>query len=346
MKMRRPFAGTTVLLPGILAVTTFFAGCDQSKQPTTPAASAAPISAQKVFIQFEGPWAFAPDPKDANMVLAIAPKAKGHRDLFVKASNTATLASGTYDLAVPPRTGTASATLDAGIAQAKNDAAIVQRAFDAKGSRYAIRVPKPEAYVAAGRFRSRVGPTYPPDATTEKDYATEVSLVYTVSSRSGFSLSGALDSGTFNPLLLQIESPIVRFVIEPDQYDDPADLCNLHSRASFQDLTKLLNLTLYVDFPNDPAECHKKDPQNPYPGKAADGSASARDRFVAALGRNSAEPDVREATVARAGITLGNLVWLAANGRWNDFRQNALVAIYWFSHSSMDCRAPVIVLGS
>jgi hypothetical protein len=333
MKMRRPFAGTAVLLPSVLAVTTFFAGCEQSKQPTAPAASAAPISAQKVFIQFEGPWAFAPDPKDANMVLAIAPKAKGHRDLFVKASNTATLASGTYELAVPPRSGTASATLDAGIAQAKNDAAIVQRAFDAKGSRYAIRLPKPEAYVAASRFRSRVGPTYPPDATTEKDYATEVSLLYTVSALSGFSLSGTLDSGTFDPMLLQIESPHVRFVIEPDQYDDPADLCNLHSRGSFQDLTKLLNLTLYVDFPNDPADCHKKDPQNPYPGKAANGRPSTLDRWVAELNGKLPMQDVK----------LGNLAGLVANHRWNDLRRVA--AAVFFGKPAMDCRAPVIVLG-
>lgn len=343
MNMRRPFAGSAVLLPSVLAVTIFFAGCEQSKQAPAPAASPAPI---KVFIQFEGPWAFAPDPKDANMVLAIAPKAKGHRDLFVKASNTATLASGTYDLAVPPRSGTASATLDAGIAQAKNETAIVQRALDAKGSRYAIRVPKPEAYVAAGRFRSRVGPTYPPDATTEKDYATEVSLLYTVSALSGFSLSGTQDSSTFNPMLLQIETPIVRFVIEPDQYDDPADLCNLHSRASFRDLTKLLSLALYVDFPNDPADCHKKDPQNPYPGKAADGRVSARDRFVAALGGNSAERNVWEDGVARAGVTLGNLAWLAASGRWRDLQPNALAAIYLFSHSNLDCKAPILVLGS
>lgn len=344
MNMRRPFAGTAVLLPSVLAVTTFFAGCEQSKQATAPAASA-PISTQKVFIQFEGPWAFAPDPKDANMLLAIAPKAKGHRDLFVKASNTATLASGTYNLAVPPRSRTASATLDAGIAQAKTDPASVQRAVDAKGSRYVIRVPKPEAYVAAGRFRSRVGPTYPPDATTEKDYATEVSLLYTVSALSGFSLSGILDSGAFNPMLLQVESPIVRFVIEPDQYDDPADLCSLHSRASFRDLTKLLNLTLYVDFPNDPADCHQKDPQNPYPGKATDGRASTRDRFVAALSGNSTDGDAKEATVARAGVTLGNLAWLAATGRWRDLQQNAFAAIYLFGHSNLNCKAAALVLG-
>jgi hypothetical protein len=338
MKKRHHFSGTAALLPGVLAVAALFAGCSQSTMTTPPP----PPPSQKVYVQFEGPWVFVTDPKDPNIVLFIAPKAKGHRDLFVKASNGATLASGTYELAVPPRTAVASSTRDRDIAQAKTDPANVQRALDAKGARYAIRLPKPEAFLAAGRFRSRVGPTYPPDATTEKEYATEVSLLYTVSALSGFSLSGTQDSATFNPMLLQIETPVVRFVIEPDQYDDPADQCNLHSRASFRDLTKLVSLTLYVDFPNDPDDCHKKDPQNPYPGKAADGRASTRDRFVAALGGNSAARDVREATVVRAGITLGNLAWLAANGRWNDLQRDTLAAYYLFGHPAMDCKAPIV----
>ena len=264
------------------------------------------------------------DPKDPNTFLVVAPKAKGHHDLYVKASNGATLGAGTYELAVPPRTGTASATRDRDIAQAKIDPASLQRALDAKGSRYAVRLPKPEAILAAGRYRSRVGPTYPPDATTEKDYATEVSFVYSVGSYSGFSLAGSPDTGTFAPLLLQIESPVVRFVIEPDQWDDPADKCNLHSRASFRELTKLLNLTLYVDFPSDYDDCHKKDPQNPYPGKAALGSSSSESRM------------------AYATTTLGNLAWLAATGRWKDFQREAMFAYYLFGHQGMDCRAPIV----
>jgi len=332
MKMRRPFASAAVLLSSVLAVTTFFAGCDQSKN-ASPAVSQAPVSAQKVYIQFEGPWAFAPDPKDASMVLAIAPKAKGHRDLFVKASNTMTLASGAYDLAVPPRSGTATATFDPGIAHAKTDPANLQHALDAKGSRYVIRLPKPEAYVPASRSRSRVGTTYPPDATTEKDYATEVSLLYTVTALSGFSLSGTLDSGTFDPMLLQVENPNVRFVIEPDQADDPADLCNLHSRASFRDLTRLLNLTLYVDYPNDPVDCHKKDPQNPYRGKAASGRRSTLDRWVAVLNGN----------LPAQAVTVENLAGLVSNHRWNDLRRVA-AAVFFFGKPSLDCKAPVVII--
>ena len=81
--------------------------------------------------------------------------------------------------------------------------------------RYVIRLPKPEAYVAARRFRSRVGAKYVPEATTEQNYATQVSFRYSVSTLNGFSLAGTPDTGTFNPLLLQLDTPTIRFAIEP-----------------------------------------------------------------------------------------------------------------------------------
>ena len=250
------------LLATVVLSALFLVACNQST-PTASAPPAAPAaaSAEPVFIEFDGPWAFAPDPKDANSVLAIAPNTKGHQPLYVKASNQSLLGAGVYDLSLPARSGTAAGAADASIAQAKIDAPSLQRALDDKSHRYLIRIPKPEAYVVAARARSRVGSTYPPDASTEKDYATAVSLRYTVASKAGFSLGGTPDSGTFNPLLLQVETPIIRFVIEPAQQDDPADKCNLHSREAFRDLTQLLGLTLYVDFPSDPSACQKNDPQ-------------------------------------------------------------------------------------
>ena len=54
--------------------------------------------------------------------------------------------------------------------------------------------------------------------------------------------------------------------------DDPWDKCDTHSRESFHALTALLGLTLYVDFPDNPADCHGKDPQNARPAKAEAGS--------------------------------------------------------------------------
>ena len=41
------------------------------------------------------------------------------------------------------------------------------------------------------------------------------------------------------------------------------DACNLHARGAFRDLAKLVNLKLFVDFPDDPSACRAKDPQKP-----------------------------------------------------------------------------------
>ena len=161
-----------------------------------------------------------------------------------------------------------SGALDPSFAQAKIDAKSLQHALDDKSGRYVIRLPKPEAYVAAKRFRSRVGATYVPEAATEQNYATQVSFRYTVSTLNGFSLAGTPDTGTFNPLLLQLETPAIRFAIEPAVPDSPTDMCHTHSREAFRDTVKFLGLTLYVDFPNDPADCHKTDLQVPHSTKA------------------------------------------------------------------------------
>jgi hypothetical protein len=61
---------------------------------------------QKVFVTFEGPWAFARDPNDANSVFAFAPKTASHHDLVVqsseaKPSNGETLGAGIYELSLP-----------------------------------------------------------------------------------------------------------------------------------------------------------------------------------------------------------------------------------------------------
>jgi len=309
--MRTQLYSTSKLVALVGAATLCLVACEQSQPPTSaPAAQSKPATIEKVFVEFRGPWAFVPDPKDANSVLFIAPKTKGHRDLYVQASNQSTLTSGIYDLSVPAHSGPAAATVDPSIAPANIDAQSLQRALDNKSARYVIRLPKPEEYVVAGRHRSRLGATYPPDASTEKDYATAVSLRYNVSSLNGFSLAGAPDSGTFNPLLLQVETPVIRFVIRPAQYDDPRDTCNMHSRESFHDLTTLLGLTLYVDFPDNPADCHKSDPQNAHATKAAEGWRSPLER-IAAIDLRSIE-------------------------------QRLLAVVYFFESSGSDCASPIL----
>ncbi len=299
-----------VALAAVLATLSLVA-CEKS-QPPAAAPAAPPVTTEKVYVEFRGPWAFVADPKDANSVLAIAPKAKGHRDLYVQASNQSTLASGVYDLSLPAHSGPAAATADPSIAQAKIDAQNLQRALDSKSGRYVIRLPKPEQYVVALRHRSRLGAAYPPDASTEKDYATATALRYNVSSLNGFSLAGTPDSGAFNPLLLQVETPTIRFIIAPAQEDDPHDKCDTHSRESFHHLTTLLGLTLYVDFPDNPDDCHKSDPQNAHPARA-EGAWRSPFEQIAAF-------DVR------------------------NIGQRLMAAIYFFDHPSGDCESPNLIL--
>ena len=313
MKTRRFFFTTMIALVSVSAtlVTLFLVACNQSQQPIVPAATESKVAASKdVYVVFEGPWAFVPDPKDANSVVALAPKTKSHRELIAQTKENI-LKSGIYDLSIPAYSGLATSTVDPNILRAKIDPQIVQHVLDSKSERYAIRLPKPAAYVEVTHYRSRADSVYPPDASTEKDYVTAVSLRYNVSTLSGFSLAGSPDSGSFSPLLLRVETPTINFVIEPVRDPDPADKCHTHEREAFRDLTKLVNLSLFLDFPNDPSECHAKDPQNPHPVKA-DMAPRLPNFFV----RNSA----------------GGL------------RQHLLAAIYFFGMAH-DCESPVIVGG-
>lgn len=333
MNSHRHFLGKRVAIATVFLAAIVLVACQQSQQTSSPppgAPRAAIASEEKVYVVFEGPWAFATDPKNANMVLALAPKTSGHRDLNVAASNNSNLSAGIYDLSVPTPGGATTAPVDATFAQAKIDANSLQHAIDDKSGRYVIRVPKPEAYVADARYRSRVGPTYPPDVSTEQNYVTAVSLRYSTSSLSGFSLSGTPDTGTFNPLLLQVDTPTVRFAIEPAQMDDPLDPCETHSRQGFRDLVKYLNITLFVDFPDNPADCHNKDPQNARPAKA-ERSTSPLDLVAAVWGGDLFR--VHTANVDRRDI------------RPNRIADYLSAVMYLFHASGTDCRAPILILG-
>jgi len=342
MKTRRPSASMTVAVASVVLATLFLAACQQS-QPT-PVSSATPATvatSEKVFVVFEGPWAFVTDPKDANSVLALAPKTKLHRDLYVAASNDSTLQAGVYDLSVPEHGAGLSGTLDAGFAQAKISPKALQTALDAKAGRYVIRLPKPEAYVAARRVRSRVGASYPPDASTEQPYATFVSFRYKVGSLNGFSLAGTPDNGTFTALPLQLETPTVRFSIEPAQFDDPKDMCHFHSREAFGETAKFLNLTLYVDFPGDPEYCHKTDPQIPRSTTAAVREypfANGASNLIAGLS------DSRTAIAVDGGmLRIGSQSPAMIDvGAWAKHFLSA--ALFLFHAQASDCDAPPLFL--
>ena len=338
MKLRRYFSSMMAVLASAVLATLVLVACNQS-QPTATAPTAAESKAaatKDVYVVFEGPWAIAPDPKDANSVLLLAPKTTSHHDLYVSASNYSTLAAGIYDLSLPGHTGTGAGAYDPSFFRAKIDPQNAPRVLDSKSGRYAIRLPKPEAYVPAARHRSRVGPTYPPDASTEMEYASEASLRYTVSSLSGFSLSGTPDTGTFNPLLLQVDTPTIRFGIEPTQ---PDDACNLHSRQAFHDLAQLVGLTLYVDYPDNPSDCRSKDPQAPGKNKAHASLTSQVQHLAALLTGNLA--DILAADTTAEEVPPRYLRFVASS-RLARGLMHRLSAIYFFGASSGDCKGPIV----
>jgi hypothetical protein len=341
MRTPRQSHSSLVALAGAVVATLFLVACQQSQPPAatpTSAESKAAATAKDVFVVFEGPWAIVPDPKDANSVLLLAPKTKAHRDLYVTASNNSTLTAGTYDLSIPGRTGPAAGAFDESILRAKIDPKNVQRVLDDKSAnRYAIRLPKPDAFVPASRHRSRVSATYPPEPATEKEYATGVSLRYSVTSLTGFSLAGTPDRAAFNPFLIQVETPTIRFVIDPAHEPDPADKCNTHSRQSFHDAATLLSLNLYVDFPESPSSCHDTDPQKARATKAETGPAAGFERLVALL--ESGPGEVEEASVTP--LRADRFAAFALRGARTVVR-HLTATLYLFGHPSGVCLAPVI----
>lgn len=345
MKNRHFLTNMMVTLASTLVAMLFLVACNQS-QPTTAQAApqakattsaASTAASTNVYVVFEGPWVIAPDPKDANSVLLLAPKTKSHRDLYVTASNHSTLAAGTYDLSLPGRTGTGAGTYDPTFLRAKLDPKNVQHALDSKSVRYAIRLPKPDAYLPAHRHRSRADSKYPPDASTDMEYATAASLRYSVSSLSGFSLSGAPDTGTFNPLALQVDTPVVRFVIDPTEGDD---VCNTHSRQAFHDTVQLVGLTLYVDFAENPSECHDKDPQVARGSKAHASLASPTERMTALLTGDLA--DVQTADTTSADVWFRYLTFVARSSIARRIEERLAAAVYFFAGSGVACRAPIV----
>ncbi|HSZ61187.1 MAG TPA: hypothetical protein VK828_05290 [Terriglobales bacterium] len=318
----------------------FLSACQQTQQPPPSSATSPAPTTEKVYVEFQGPWAFAPDPKDPNSVLAIAPKTKSHRPLFVMASNHAKLEAGTYEISLPAHSGTATAIADPDIAQVKIDAQSLQRALDNKGVRYVIRLPKPEEYVIAERSRLRFGPRYPPDPSTEKEYASAVSLRYNVNSLNGFSLAGAPDTGTFNPVLLRVETPLIRFDIAPAQDDDPNDKCDTHSREAFHHLTALLNLTLFVDYPEDADDCHKRDLQLEHPAKAeADSNSWDRPSDAFWSRRMASRPT---ASLAVFDVSTAVSRFLAAAPP--DMRHYSAAFALFFGAPIADCRPAQLIL--
>jgi len=332
MRTERRFTCNLLAIASAVMATLFLVACQQSQAPTP--ASAPPESkpaTTDVYVIFEGPWAIVADPKDAHSVLALAPKTKSHRPLGVVPAN-AILEAGVYELAVPAR-GADAPTVDKGILQADVDPQIVQRVLDNRSERYAVRLPAPDAYLAETRSPSRVSATYPPDTSTEQDYATAVSLRYSVTSKTGFSLAGTPDAGPeFKPKLLPLDTPVVRFTIDPAEIT-AHDECKTHARRAFHDLTRLLGLTLYIDFPGSSGDCRKNDPQLAHSEKALLHGLPVE--WSVGLPSNESTPTTAGVTGGIFATYLDSAVRRVANG--------VGAAIYFFHTDTGGCITPIII---
>lgn len=317
-------------------------GCQQSQPPTTPGPPEPKPAMTDIFVTFEGPWAIVADPKNSANVIAIAPKTRSHTPLAVVPANIH-LDAGTYDLAIPSSGGANTSTIDKGIFQAHVDAEAVQHALDDKG-RYAVRLPKPAAYVVETRFSSRVGTTYPPGASTEQQYASAVALRYNVAGTTGFQLAGTPETGSaIKPLLLELNTRVVRFTIDPIQAPLSDEPCHNHAREAFHDLTRLIGVALYVDFPESPAGCRKIDPQVPrsekaqsrlgLPVVATDGSPL---EGASILQTSMLRPNIQQESMSGGGLAIVDFALRKA--------VLGLEAAFYFFHSEGGaCFAPIIL---
>ncbi len=338
MRTERRFTCNLFAIASAVLATLFLVACQQSQAPA-PTTASPKAALTQVLVIFEGPWAIVPDPNDPNSILAIAPRTKIHRPLAVAPAD-AELEAGIYELTVPASPAPPIANLDPSFFQTKVDPKNVQAALNAKLGRYAVRLPRPEAYLAESRYQSRVaGPPYPPPASTQNEYVTAISLRYSVSSLTGFSLAGTPDTGpTYNPLLLRLETPVVRFEIVPSDYH-PHDPCEIHARETFRHLVGLMGLTLYVDFPKYAAECQKIDPQNPQNTQHKEAELlhglplePMAGLFAEDVGAPEAAGVVGDIFAIRPGFALPSIA-------------NRLAAFYFFTTGGGGCKTPIIVGG-
>ena len=334
MTNRRYLPGPPVALAAAVLAIVLLVSCTGTKQ-NPPGPTAPPP--QKVLAVFAGPWGFAPDPDDPNSVIAMAPATAAHHNLYVKASYNEELTQGVYTLSMPPRTVTPAGTIIPDIVQTKIDPNAVRRVVnDNHHDRYAVRIPKPEAYIPEDRYLSSVGTVPHPAAhgIAAKPWATGVSLQYTVGSLSTFQVTGTPDSGNFPAFPLQLDTPLISFIITPLHEDDPSDLCYTHDRQAFQDLTALLGVTLFVDFAG-PSGCDMDEKKKP----------STRAQLALPPMARMAAFEAYPAGIQEAGIIPASWLNSLTRAPIRILTRSVVAAFYFFASPTGDCKSPIIVGG-
>jgi hypothetical protein len=152
---------------------------------------------------------------------------------------------------------------------------------DHKGSRYVFFFPTPDGIGEAHGAPSVVNTSWGSFSSNGAWYTSELTLEYSAGSLAGFKVgckpmpndpqgnwddcSGNRYAGE-NAYKVQLGSPRVIYIGALPEDDDDVP-CHNHTREAFGELTQLLNLKLFLDFPTGTPStdkaCHDCDPQNP-----------------------------------------------------------------------------------
>ena len=254
----------------LLTIWRFAIGC--SPAPEKPAAhrALAPTAQFTVYVNFNGPWAFMPDPADATQIIAVAPYIKKHQNAYVAALTDAPLPAGVFKLTGLPPSSTPM-NLDSQLVVVKDTisaAALKKIEGNSNKARYFIRLPMPAEISAYRVGHEAVGSSYPVlnAHSNEKGYATHMTLRYSTDDVSQLKVTGTKDDLTTVNVPLQLGvAQTIDFGVGPT-YDLQEDDCHNHAKGTFKALADLFQVKQIIDYPDyDLTQCGGSDPQNPHP---------------------------------------------------------------------------------
>jgi hypothetical protein len=254
----------------LLAIWGFAIGC--SSTPEKPAASPTltPTAQFTVYVNFNGPWAFMPDPADATQIIAVAPYIKDHQNAYVAALTDAPLPAGVFKLTgLPPSSTPMNLNSQLIVVQDTISATALKKIEgNSNKARYFIRLPMPAEISAYRTGHEAVGNSYPVlnAHSNEKGYATHMTLRYNSDDVSQLKVTGTKDDLTTVNVPLQLGLAQTIDIGVGPTYDLQEDDCHNHAKGAFKALADLFQVKQIIDYPDyDLTKCGGSDPQNPHP---------------------------------------------------------------------------------
>ena len=217
---------------------------------------------------FTGPWSFAKDTVNKRIV-AIAPDIQGHSPLYLRATGSVFLTAGVYDLVLKGGAGGAegagasSATPNFVPAQISS-ADLVKLEGDYNGAAYIINLPETVDIHAVYNDPLAYSGKFPvPKPAVSKNFVTKVVFRYLVDEPE-IELDNKDISAIPHSQSLDSEGAID---VGIDDDPDPST-CDYVAKATYAEMTKLLKIIQYIDFPAYDEICQPNDPQHPVSDRA------------------------------------------------------------------------------